>query len=53
MEDKNIMRWTQRGAYLLLQTRTQVLNDDLRKIFTRRHPEMKSESPSEPLKMAA
>jgi hypothetical protein len=30
------MRWTQRGTHLLLQTRVQVLNDDLRKTFGRR-----------------
>ncbi len=28
---KQQMRWTHRGAHLLLQTRVQVLNDDLRK----------------------
>jgi hypothetical protein len=27
---KQQMRWTQCGAYLLLQTRVQVLNDDFR-----------------------
>jgi len=32
---KQQMRWTQRGAHLLLQTRVQVLNDDLRKTFGR------------------
>jgi hypothetical protein len=32
---KQQMRWTQRGAYLLLQTRVQVLNDDLRNTFCR------------------
>ena len=32
---KQQMRWTQRGAHLLLQTRVQVLNDDLRKTFCR------------------
>ena len=32
---KQQMRWTQRGAQLLLQTRVQVLNDDLRKTFGR------------------
>ena len=30
---KQQMSWTQRGAHLLLQTRVQVLNEDLRKIF--------------------
>jgi hypothetical protein len=32
---KQQMRWTQRGAHLLLQTRVQVLNDDLLKTFGR------------------
>lgn len=35
------MRWTQRGAHLLLQTRVQVLNDDLRKTFARWFPGMR------------
>ena len=37
---KQQMRWTQRGAHLLLQTRVQVLNDDLRKTFIRWFPGM-------------
>jgi hypothetical protein len=40
---KQQMRWTQRGAHLLLQTRVQVLNDDLRKSFCRWFPKMKLE----------
>jgi len=32
---KQQMRWSQRGAHLVLQTRVQVLNDDLRKTFGR------------------
>ncbi|UUM22413.1 hypothetical protein [Mycoavidus sp. SF9855] len=32
---KQQMRWTRRGAHLLLQTRVQVLNGDLRKTFCR------------------
>jgi hypothetical protein len=32
------MRWTQRGAHLLLQVRTQALNDDLRATFGRWYP---------------
>jgi hypothetical protein len=32
---------TQRGAHLLLQTRVQVLNGDLRKSFCRWYPKMK------------
>ncbi|CAE6852538.1 hypothetical protein R75461_07548 [Paraburkholderia nemoris] len=40
------MRWTQRGAHLLLQTRVQILNDDLRKTFARWFPEMRAEEPA-------
>ena len=34
--------WTKKGAHLLLQVRTQVLNGDWRKTFCRWYPEMKS-----------
>jgi hypothetical protein len=40
---KQQMRWTQRGAHLLLQTRVQVLNDDLRGTFSGWFPGMRSE----------
>jgi len=40
---KQQMRWTQRGAHLLLQTRVQVLNDDLRKTFVRWFPGMQAD----------
>jgi hypothetical protein len=36
------MRWTKRGAHLLLQVRTQVLNEDLRTTFGRWRPGMAS-----------
>jgi hypothetical protein len=49
---KQRMRWTQRGAHLLLQTRVQVLNDDLRKTFGCWFPGMKAEEPAV-LKQAA
>ena len=42
MVKKQQMRWTKRGAHLLLQTRTQSLNGDLRKCFQRGHPDMKA-----------
>jgi len=42
---KQQMRWTQRGAHLLLQTRLQVLNDDLQCTFGRWFPGMKSQEP--------
>ena len=35
---KQQMRWTTRGAHLLLQIRAQVLNDDLRGRFERWYP---------------
>jgi hypothetical protein len=41
---KQQMRWTQRGAHLLLQTRTQVLNDDLRNTFGRWFRGMRAEA---------
>jgi hypothetical protein len=42
---KQQMRWTQRGAHLLLQTRVQVLNENLREYaeFSRWFTGMKSE----------
>jgi hypothetical protein len=36
------MRWTKRGAHLLLQVRVQVLNDDLRATFERWYPAIAS-----------
>lgn len=43
MVKKQQMRWTKRGAHLLLQVRTQTLNDDLRDTFCRWYPEMQAE----------
>jgi hypothetical protein len=40
MVKKQQMRWTRRGAHLLLQVRTQVLNDDWRDTFCRWYPSM-------------
>lgn len=37
---KQQMRWTKRGAHLLLQTRTQVLNEELKSVFQRWYPGM-------------
>ena len=34
------MRWTQRGAHLLLQTRTKVLNDERKGKFLEWYPKM-------------
>jgi hypothetical protein len=33
------MQWTPRGAHLLLQTRTKVLNDDLEDVFRDWYPQ--------------
>jgi hypothetical protein len=38
------MRWTQKGAHLLLQIRTQALNGDLRDTFCRWYPGMERDS---------
>ena len=38
MVKKQQMRWTPRGAHLLLQVRTRVLNDDLADTFHRWYP---------------
>jgi hypothetical protein len=40
MVKKQQMRWTQRGAHMLLQVRTKVLNDDWRDAFCRWYPSM-------------
>ncbi len=46
------MRWSQRGAHLLLQVRTRVLNHELRDTFCRWYPRMKATS-TEPGQRAA
>ena len=43
MVKKQQRRWIQRGAHLLLPVRTQLLNDDLRPIFERWYPGLKTE----------
>jgi hypothetical protein len=40
--DKQQMRWTPRGAHLLLQVRVHVLNDELRAAFQRWYPKFGS-----------
>ena len=40
---KQQMGWTQRGGHLLMRTRVQVLNGDLRKSFCRWFLKMKSD----------
>ena len=38
---KQQMRWTERGAHLLLQVRTKTLNEELRSTFEERYPGMR------------
>jgi hypothetical protein len=47
------MRWTERGAHLLLQVRTKVLNDQLRETFVRWYPGMQTEQETQIEKKAA
>jgi hypothetical protein len=44
---KQQMRWTPRGAHLLLQTRTKVLNGDLDDTFRRWYPAFRNKSKTE------
>ena len=46
MVKKQQMRWTPRGAHLLLQIRTRVLNNDLVADFQRLYPAVVAPSPS-------
>jgi hypothetical protein len=45
------MRWTPRGAHLLLQVRTRVLNDEPAEVFRRWYPNFPA--PAEPTLAAA
>lgn len=47
MVKKQPMRWSQKGAHLLLQVRTQVLNAELRETFREWYPEMDSQRANE------
>jgi hypothetical protein len=44
MVKKQQMRWTQKGAHLLLQVRIQTLNNELRQSFCRWYPNMEKEN---------
>jgi hypothetical protein len=41
---KQQMNWTQRGAHLLLQTRTKVLNDELEAVFRSWYPQFRTQA---------
>ena len=45
---KQSMQWTQRGAHLLLQTRTWVLNDDLEGTFREWYPHFRPQEKKMP-----
>jgi len=47
------MQWTQRGAHLLLQIRTHVLNEEWEEIFRRWYPGFRSRTEEQPVKKAA
>jgi len=53
MVKKQQMRWTPRGAHLLLQVRTRVLNDDLANDFQRWYPAFIARSASVETVLAA
>ena len=53
MVKKQQMRWTPRGAHLLLQVRTRVLNDDLAVDFQRWYPSFASPTRSADIALAA
>jgi hypothetical protein len=41
---KQQMQWTLRGAHLLLQTRTKVLNNELEEVFRRWYPQFRAQA---------
>ena len=43
---KQQMQWTLKGAHLLLQARTKVLNDDLEAVFRRWYPQFRAKEKS-------
>ena len=45
---KKQMQWTPKGAHLLLQTRTKVLNNDLDDVFRQWYPKFRRETDSPP-----
>ncbi len=48
MVKRQQMQWSQRGAHLLLQTRTRVLNDELEETFRGWYPQFRPEVPKSP-----
>jgi hypothetical protein len=52
MVKKQQMQWTKRGAHLLLQMRTKVLNDDLDRTFQKWYPAFRQANAREDKKAA-
>jgi hypothetical protein len=48
MAKKQQMRWTKKGAHLLLQLRIKTLNDDLHNLFIKWYPGMGTKNESLP-----
>lgn len=48
MVKKQQMRWTQRGAHLLLQIRTKALNNELEEVFRHWYPQFRAAAASAP-----
>ena len=53
MVKRQQMQWTERGAHLLLQTRTKVLNSELDETFRRWYPKFRTEMPVLPAALKA
>ncbi len=52
MVKKQQMRWTKKGAHLLLQLRVKTLNDELRAVFCKWYPGLQSDNDDVTLKVA-
>ena len=50
---KQQMNWTLKGAHLLLQTRTKVLNNELDDVFRRWYPRFRPEAHATPVERKA
>jgi hypothetical protein len=53
MVKRQQMQWTQRGAHLLLQIRTRVLNEEWEDTFRRWYPSFRPQTQEQPIKKAA
>jgi hypothetical protein len=53
MVKRQQMQWTQRGAHLLLQIRTRVLNEEWEDTFRRWYPDFRPQTQAQSLEKAA